>query len=137
MPQVEGISFFFGGLLQVHEKTGILLADDLVYPGESRLRSVDAATEGAVLELDDLLEPFVVLLVEVEVQDLDILELRGVVKAKTTLAVRVDQQSGIQSTLRLFDLIETLDDDGRQFLERDAQPLLLPDQSKEMLIAPA
>lgn len=59
------LSFFASGLIDLHKKRRIFLTNDLVDGCQPVLCGLDVATQGLILVLDDFLELFVALLVEV------------------------------------------------------------------------
>ena len=134
---IKGSSLLLAGLADLLQQTGVLLADYLGDLGQALLGSADTAPHGLVLELDDLLDLLIALLVQVQVQYLDVLELRAVAEAQSALAVRIHEQTRAQLLLLLLNAVQTLYYYGRQLLQPDLQGLLLLHESKEVLITPA
>lgn len=73
--------------VNLKKQTGILFSDYLVDLGEPLLGLLDTFTEVLIFELDDFFQLLIVFLVQVQMQDLDIFELRRIVEAQLALPV--------------------------------------------------
>lgn len=62
------------------QQTGVLLTDDLVDLLQPQLSLLNVLPQGLVLELDDLLQLLIALLIQFQLQNFNIFELRGVVE---------------------------------------------------------
>lgn len=119
------------------QQTRVFLSDELVYSSQSQFCLFNLLPQVLILEFYYLLQLFVVLLVQLQVNNLDVLELRCVIQSQSALPVRANQHPCAHLFLRLLDLVQAFYNHCRQFLQVDGQLLLPSYQSESVLIASA